>query len=218
MALLPIHSSNYSRIRKRSYRKACRQAQRDEGSAVYRGRPLTLRQIASQGHCPPTVATSPHERVRSETRGGRHFKPLRVLSWNPGHLGAQQWSEIKDWLQADAQSVCDVLMLQETHWSSTAQFQVGGWTCISSASSKPKAQEPKAKTRGRRKQSQPLDADKPDEAAAATSKADGVIVLLFPRIDSGQIRWREHRVGRLLEARFVHAGCPCRIVRTAIPF
>ena len=34
------------------------------------------------------------------------------------------------------------------------------------------------------------------------------MVLLSPRIDSGQIRWREHRVGRLLEVRFVHAGCP----------
>ena len=109
MALLPIHSANYSHIRKRSYRKACRQAQRDEGSASYRGKPLTLRQIASQGHCPPTAATSPHPSVRSESRGGRQFRPLRVLSWNPGHLGAQQWSEIKDWLQAEAQSVCDVL-------------------------------------------------------------------------------------------------------------
>ncbi|CAE7172856.1 RXLR78 [Symbiodinium pilosum] len=46
------------------------------------------------------------------------------------------------------------------------------------------------------------------EATAAPSKADGVVVLLSPRIDSGQIRWREHRVGRLLEVRFVHAGCP----------
>ena len=225
MALLPIHSANYSQIRKRSYRKACRQAQRDEGSAVYRGRPLTLRQIASQGHCPPTAATSPHPSVRSESRGGRQFRPLRVLSWNPGHLGAQQWSEIKDWLQAEAQSVCDVLLLQETHWSSTAQFQVSGWTCISSASWKPQAPEPKAKTWGRRKQSQAPETVTPCEATAAPSKADGVVVLLSPRIDTGQVRWREHRVGRLLEVRFVHAGCPfvalnaySRTERTVAPF
>ena len=134
MALLPIHSENYSQIRKRSYRKACRQAQRDDDSAVYRGRPLTLRQVASQGHCPPTAVTSSPPSVRSTSRGGRQFRPLRVFSWNPGHLGAQQWSEIKDWLQADAQSMCDVLLLPETHWSSTSQFQVSGWTCISSAS------------------------------------------------------------------------------------
>ena len=202
MALLPIHSANYSQIRKRSYRKACRQAQRDEDNAVYRGRPLTLRQVASQGHCPPTAATSPHSSVRSESRGGRQFRPLRVLSWNPGHLGAQQWSEIKDWLQAEARSVCDILLLQETHWSFTAQFQVSGWTCISSASSKPPALEPKAKTRGRRQQSQ-AETAKPCEATAAPSRADGVLVLLSPRIDAGQVRWREHRIGRLLEAEHV---------------
>ena len=195
MALLPIHSANYSQIRKRSYRKACRQAQRDESSAVYRGRPLTLRQIASQGHCPPTAVTSPHPSVRSESRGGRQFRPLRVLSCNPGHLGAQQWSEIKDWLQAEAQSVCDVLLLQETHRSSTAQFQVSGWTCISSASSKPPAPEPKAKPRGKRQQPQAPATAQPCEAMAAPSKVDGVVILL-------------HRVGRLLEVRFVHAGCP----------
>ena len=34
------------------------------------------------------------------------------------------------------------------------------------------------------------------------------MVLLSPRIAPGQIRWREHRVGRLLEVRFAHAGCP----------
>ncbi|CAE7222381.1 unnamed protein product, partial [Symbiodinium pilosum] len=109
------------------------------------------------------------------------------------HLGAQQWSEIKDWLQAEAQSVCDVLLLQETHWSSTAQFQVSGWTCISSASWKPQAPEPKAKTWGRRKQSQAPETVTPCEATAAPSKADGVVVLLSPRIDTGQVRWREHR-------------------------
>ena len=104
--------------------------------------------------------------------------------------------------------MCDVLLLQETHWSSTAQFQVSGWTCISSASSKPPAPEPKAKPRGKRQQPQAPATAQPCEAMAAPSRADGVVVLLSPRIDSGQIRWREHRVGWLLEVRFVHAGCP----------
>ena len=102
--------------------------------------------------------------------------------------------------------MCDVLLLQETHWSSTSQFQVSGWTCISSASPKPAEPVPKPKTRGRRKK--PLAADSPGAPVAAASRADGVLVLLSPRIDAGQICWREHRVGRLLEVRFVHAGCP----------
>ena len=180
---------------------------------MYRGQPLTLRQVVRQGHCPPQAATSPNEQMRRSNRGGRQFKPLRVLSWNPGHLGAQQWPEIKDWLQSEAQAVCDVLLLQETHWSSSAQFTVAGWTCISSASPNQSKPEPKAKPKGRSKKpkSPAAEATGAEEAGAeeaAITRADGVIVLLSPRIGAGQIRWREHKVGRLLEARFVYEGCP----------
>ena len=198
MALLPIHSENYSQIRKRSYRKACRQAQRDDDSVVYRGRPLTLRQVASQGHCPPTAVTNPPSSVRSTSREAVSAPSSSLLFqaiWEPSSG------------QKSSRPCVIVLLLQETHWSSTSQFQVGGWTCISSAFSKPLTPAPKAKTRGRRKQLQAESAS-PGEATAGPSRADGVLVLLSPRIGAGQIRWREHRVGRLLEVRFVHAGCP----------
>ena len=61
-------------------------------------------------------------------------RPVRVMSWNAGHLGHQQWVEIKTWLQLEADKVCDVLILQETHWQESAEFTVSGWYCISSAS------------------------------------------------------------------------------------
>ena len=172
MALLPVHSSNYSRIRKCSYRKACRRALRDEDAVIYRGHPLTPQQVRSQGHCPPEAASCPSQHS-STRRGGRRFRPLQIVSWNPGHLGVQQWSEIKDWLKHEATSVCDVLLLQETHWSSSAQFSVSGWTCISSASDTPPKTEPCSCGRGRGSKSPHPQQHRTDAADVPTSRADG---------------------------------------------
>ena len=207
MALLPIHSSNYSQIRKCSYRRACRRALRDEDTVTYRGHPLTPQQVRSQGHCPPEAASRPSQHPGTR-RGGRQFRPLRVISWNPGHLGVQQWSEIKDWLSQEATSVCDVLLLQETHWSSSAQFSVSGWTCISSASDTPPKTEPQSRGRGRGSKAPKPQQHWTDEADVPASRADGVMALLSPKIASGQIRWREHVVGRVLEIRFRLGGSP----------
>ena len=52
---------------------------------------------------------------------------------------------------------------------------------------------------------------KPTEAPPSdlpTRKADGVMVLLSPHIDARQVRWREHKVGRLLEVRFGFGASP----------
>ena len=65
---------------------------------------------------------------------GRATQALCVLSWNAGHLGQQQWSEVKSWLSTEASQTCDVLVLQETHWQATAEFTASGWYCVSSAS------------------------------------------------------------------------------------
>ena len=134
-----------------------------------------------------------------------------MLSWNPGHVGAQQWSELKDWPRTEADSVC--LLVQETHWSSTSQFAVAGWTCVVSASPKTPQTSSKQvpKSKGRKPKNLPVPDIDPQPAAVedtSLTKADGVIVLLSPRINPGQIRWREHKIGRLLEVRFVFAGCP----------
>eukprot|EP00439_Symbiodinium_sp_Y106_P047332 s2836_g6.t1 len=56
-----------------------------------------------------------------------------MLSWNAGHLGAQQWAEVKAWLHTGASDSCDLPALQETHWNETAEFTVEGWQCVSSA-------------------------------------------------------------------------------------
>ena len=132
-AQLPVHSQNYSSLRKRSFKSACRRAVVAQQPVSYRGQQLTPVQVRRSGNCPPS--RSGHGSCRlPRQRAGLASRELRVLSWNAGHLGQQQWAEIKSWLQTEAKQVCDVLVLQETHWQATAEFSVAGWYCISSAS------------------------------------------------------------------------------------
>ena len=44
-AILPMHSQNYSSLRKRSYKKACRRATEAQQPVAYRGQQLTQLQV-----------------------------------------------------------------------------------------------------------------------------------------------------------------------------
>ena len=85
----------------------------------------------------PSVTSTSAPRTR---RAGQQARPVRVMSWNAGHLGQQQWAEIKTWLQLEADKVCDVLILQEAHWQESAEFTVSGWYRVSSASKRTASQ------------------------------------------------------------------------------
>ena len=128
MALLPVHSQNYSQIRKKSFKHACNQVVVSQR----RGQLWTPTMLRRMGICPPPARTKVASAPRA--RAGRATQALRVLSWNAGHLGQQQWSEIKSWLSTEASQTCDILVLQETHWQTTAEFTASGWYCVSSAS------------------------------------------------------------------------------------
>ena len=117
-AFVPEHSTNYLVLRKKSFKKACRQALRDGEASCYRGQPLRCDEVIRQRNCPPTQASSSVSASRSQGhRGGRLVRPVRCVSWNAGHLGNQQWTEVRDWLRSEAGATCDVFMLQETHWT-----------------------------------------------------------------------------------------------------
>ena len=107
-AQLPVHSQNYSSLRKRSFKSACRRAVVAQQPVSYRGQQLTPVQVRRSGNCPPRHSGQGSGRL-SRQRAGLACKELRVLSWNAGHLGQQQWAEIKSWLQTEAKQVCDVL-------------------------------------------------------------------------------------------------------------
>ena len=129
------------------------------------------------------------------------------MSWNAGHLGQQQWGELKTWLVADADQYCDVLVLQETHWKEPSEFRVSGWYCVSSASTPEHSKQPKAPNARRKSRRNTQD-------GPSTTRADGVMILFSPRFDAKCIRWKEWLQGRVLEARAVLDGA--RIVIAAI--
>ena len=211
-AQLPVHSQNYSSLRKRSFKSACRRAVVAQQPVSYRGQQLTPVQVRRSGNCPPRHSGHSSGRL-SRQRAGLASRELRVLSWNAGHLGQQQWAEIKSWLQTEAKQICDVLVLQETHWQATAEFSVAGWYCISSASEYVPTEEDK--TPGGSAQPAPTvpagalpNPPRPRRKSLrgskgpSTTKADGVMVLLSPEVSAITVRWKEHLKGRLLETRF----------------
>ena len=211
-AQLPVHSQNYSSLRKRSFKSACRRAVVAQQPVSYRGQQLTPVQVRRSGNCPPRYPGQSSGRP-TRRRAGLANRELRVLSWNAGHLGQQQWAEIKSWLQTEAKQVCDVFVLQETHWQASAEFSTAGWYCISSASDYVPTEEDK--TPGSSAQPAPTEPagawpNKPrpkhkslrGSKGPSTTKADGVMVLLSPEIPTNTVRWKEHMKGRLLETRF----------------
>ena len=211
-AQLPVHSQNYSSLRKRSFRSACRRAVVAQQPVSYRGQTLTPAQVRRSGNCPPQHQGRGSGRL-TRRRAGLANRELRVLSWNAGHLGQQQWAEIKSWLQTEAKQVCDVLVLQETHWQATAEFSVAGWYCISSASEYvptmeditlggPAQPAPTLPAGALPNKSRPRRKSLRGSKGPSTTKADGVMVLLSPEVPTNTVRWKEHMTGRLLETRF----------------
>ena len=98
-----------------------------------------------------------------------------------------------------------------THWNETAEFDVEGWHCISSAK-KGAARAPKKKAApGQRPETKAASQQDPQ---LDTSRADGVMVLLSKRIPANQVRWREIRKGRLLQVIFPWMGT--RVHRAAV--
>ena len=64
-AHLPVHSQNYSSLRKRSYKKACRRATDAQQPVAYRGQQLTPLQVRRSGNCPPRPSGQRPSHVRS---------------------------------------------------------------------------------------------------------------------------------------------------------
>ena len=105
-------------IRKRSYRRAM-QRLGAQGFAKYRGKTFfgrkTFRFVAESQQQP----------------GNR--KRVRYAVWNCGGLSSQLYAEVLHWAKI---SDIEVLLLQETHWSQSSEWQDSDWYFIHSAASK----------------------------------------------------------------------------------
>ena len=112
----------YSRVAKRSYRRALRRAARD-GYAWYRGH-----YIAVKREFVPLVPSS--------GAPNRTNRRLGVTCWNCSGLSLELKAELFHWLHT--QRHVGVVLLQETHWSYTGEWKHDGWCIFHSAAKKPK--------------------------------------------------------------------------------
>ena len=105
-------------IRKRSYRRALRRLGA-QGLAKYRGKIFYGRQTFPSGEAQQQTAV-----------GGRR---VRYATWNCGGLSSQLYADTLYWART---SDIDILLLQETHWSRSLEWQDDTWYCVHSAASK----------------------------------------------------------------------------------
>ena len=186
MALLPVHSQKYSQIRKKSFKHACKKVAVSQRTVSYRGQPLTPTMLRRMGNCPPPARTKVASAPRA--RAGRATQALRVL-------------------------------LQETHWQATAEFTASGWYCVSSASPDDTLKAKKTKKgRGgtarpvKEAEARPESSQDQTPSGPSVARADGVMVLMSPRIAAKSVRWQEHVVVRALEVRFDWQGARVTVV------
>ena len=114
---------------KRSYQKAVRQALRD-GSAVYKGRQMNLREL---GGAPATLKAQATSRGKPSKFLDK--QQLTYLSWNAGSLTTAVWEELLSLLKTPSYAGIRIVAIQETHWRGDWQFTKDGWHVISSGSS-----------------------------------------------------------------------------------
>ena len=114
---------------KRSYQKALRQAEKN-GSALYRGKSLTLQQLGGTPAVLPPARTSKPQRAKPQK------DEVRYLSWNAGALTTAVWEELLSLLETEPFSEVKLVVVQETHWRGSWQFSKSGWHVVSSGTHK----------------------------------------------------------------------------------
>ena len=107
---------------KRSFRRAQKRADL-HGQTVYKGRVIYGR---GQQTVQPTARTP--DRLAKECTVPRR----RVFSWNAGGLCGETKVEFEYLLHNSLEA--DIVLLQETHWSSSGSWKQSGWTYFHSAS------------------------------------------------------------------------------------
>ena len=85
---------------------ACNQVAVSQRPVSCRGQVLTPSMLRRMGNCPLQARTKVASTPRA--RAGRATQAICVLSCNAGHLGQQQWSEVKSWLMTEAAQTCDI--------------------------------------------------------------------------------------------------------------
>ena len=132
----PSSPPPYTCVQKRSYKRACRRALM-HGSAHYHGIKMHPRDFpiglvqklsAEQGH-----KTGPRYRQITQKKGAER---LHILYWNAGGLSQPTFLELKYWLRSHP---IDLVVIAETRWSFSSQWEDAEWSFLHSATDTPKS-------------------------------------------------------------------------------
>ena len=115
--------TSYQQATKRAFRRARHRAQ-EKGGTYYRGR----------WHTPSTLGQLLGQPVRSSTRkkvpaASKPEHSMEVFSWNAGGASSAVYQEFQAWVTENPYSI---VALQETHWTSTTEYQSGSYLCFNS--------------------------------------------------------------------------------------
>ena len=117
---------------KRAYKRACRRAMTSaQNGTMYRGR-WHSRQALTNMH--DYRQAPPRAKQESDHRGRNTSRPVpkvSVFNWNVGGLASHIFQELMAWLATHG--TWDIIILQETHWGNTEDFNSGEWSCIHSS-------------------------------------------------------------------------------------
>ena len=111
-AVIAARGAQFSRIRKRSFKRAVRRAQL-QGETMYRGRKL--------------VSGTPQLPAVEEAAQARDKRRIRFLSWNTGGLSDLLFTELQQWLNEPQNREVGVIILQETRWDFNGEWPTSEW-------------------------------------------------------------------------------------------
>ena len=127
----------YQHARKRAFKRALLRAQR-QGVTTYRGRTYTLQQLSGLSGL-PDVTRQERGPKNSDNSGNsnRNVHPC-LLSWNVGGLSNTILDELMIWLALPHNRCIKIVLLQETRWQFSSEWESESWFIIHAGHSKQK--------------------------------------------------------------------------------
>ena len=124
----------FTHARKRAYKRALVRAQ-SQGCTRYRGRTMSLQQLAGMQGRAGQPASAQNARRRTPLVQG---SDVCLLSWNVGGLSNAILDELFIWLSLPQHCGIKIILLQETRWQFSSEWENDSWFIVHSGHSKQK--------------------------------------------------------------------------------
>ena len=126
----------YQHARKRAFKRALLRAQR-QGVTTYRGRTYTLQQLSGLSGLPDVTRQRGPKNSDNSGNSNRNVHPC-LLSWNVGGLSNTILDELMIWLALPHNRCIKIVLLQETRWQFSSEWESESWFIIHAGHSKQK--------------------------------------------------------------------------------